>query len=208
MRAGAQDVGANPCGHAALQPDDAGHRAPVQRPQQLDRLLHEELSAVAFLVLSHSRKKLRTSQESASDSSSNSLAQSTPGSVSPSASEPVSRGIPQHGFSSRYVSMGASDDVGTQGDAGVGSLLRGLRRRGQEDPSALRREVHQEARPAEERRAVPQERGLHHGTGRPDRSPALQLDHPNIVRLEGFYDDKDYYYIVSELVDGRRGRGR
>ena len=29
-----------------------------------------------------------------------------------------------------------------------------------------------------------------------------------IVRLEGFYDDKDYYYIVSELVDGRRGRGR
>ena len=22
------------------------------------------------------------------------------------------------------------------------------------------------------------------------------------MRLEGFYDDKDYYYIVSELVDG------
>lgn len=30
-----------------------------------------------------------------------------------------------------------------------------------------------------------------------------QLNHKNIVRLEGFYDDKDYYYIVTELVDGR-----
>ena len=28
------------------------------------------------------------------------------------------------------------------------------------------------------------------------------MNHPNIVRLEGFYDDKDYYYIVTELVDG------
>ena len=28
------------------------------------------------------------------------------------------------------------------------------------------------------------------------------MNHPHIVRLEGFYDDKDYYYIVTELVDG------
>ena len=30
-----------------------------------------------------------------------------------------------------------------------------------------------------------------------------QLNHKNIVRLEGFFDDKDYYYIVTELVDGK-----
>lgn len=30
-----------------------------------------------------------------------------------------------------------------------------------------------------------------------------RLNHKNIVRLEGFYEDKDYYYIVTELVGGR-----
>ena len=29
-----------------------------------------------------------------------------------------------------------------------------------------------------------------------------RLNHKNIVRLEGFYEDKEYYYIVTELVGG------
>ena len=28
------------------------------------------------------------------------------------------------------------------------------------------------------------------------------MNHKNIVRLEGFYEDKDNYFIVTELVDG------
>ena len=46
LRAGSEDGEPHPPGDAALQPDDAGHRAPVQRPQQLHRLLPQELRAV------------------------------------------------------------------------------------------------------------------------------------------------------------------
>lgn len=30
-----------------------------------------------------------------------------------------------------------------------------------------------------------------------------RLNHKNIVRLEGFYEDNEQYYIVTELVGGR-----
>jgi len=30
----------------------------------------------------------------------------------------------------------------------------------------------------------------------------MEIEHENIVRLEGFYEDKEYYYIVTELVGG------
>lgn len=29
-----------------------------------------------------------------------------------------------------------------------------------------------------------------------------QLNHPNIVKLEDFYEEDDMYYIVTELLDG------
>ena len=32
-----------------------------------------------------------------------------------------------------------------------------------------------------------------------------KLNHKNIVRLEGFYEDNECYYIVTELVDGGCG---
>ena len=32
-----------------------------------------------------------------------------------------------------------------------------------------------------------------------------KLNHKNIVRLEGFYEDNECYYIVTELVDGASG---
>ena len=104
LRAGAQDGESDPRGDAALQPDDAGHRAPLQRPEQLHRLLSQELPAVARSPLLLSRMKLRSSQETASDASASSSAPSASSSTSPAASgEGASRGVAQHGFSNRYV---------------------------------------------------------------------------------------------------------
>lgn len=120
------------------------------------------------------RMKLRSSQEPSSDSSASSLtpaASAASGASGASAASPgasvegASRGVAQHGFSNRYVGEGLEWDAGNQGDAGVGRVLGGVRGGGQADAPAVRGEVHKEARSAEERRAVAEERGVHHGAG-------------------------------------------
>ena len=41
-----------------------------------------------------------------------------------------------------------------------------------------------------------------HKSFKTELSIAIKLDHPNIIRIEEFYEDLDYFYIVMEYCEG------